>query len=153
MPWCGIGSETSSSTVPTKLPRTTERLLSAPPSTAEPQMLEKQPSATTTSSASFLPFLAFPARAHPNHAPRERAFDQICRGCFDNVDAGGRLGVCTELLHEAAVVEGAASGAGGVWYKHGFSGIKDCIAVHGTGSMSSRHEPRPSERRKATPPC
>ena len=93
-------------------------------------MLEKQLSATTTSSASFLPFLAFPARAHPNHAPRERALDQICRGCFDNVDAGGSLGVCAEVLHKAATVKGTVLGAGGVWYKYDFLGVEECIAVH-----------------------
>ena len=93
-------------------------------------MLEKQPSATTTSSASFLPFLAFPACVHPNHAARERAFDQIYRGCFDNVDAGGSLGVCAEVLHEAAMVEGTVLGAGGVWYKYDFLGVEECIAVH-----------------------
>ena len=130
MPCCGIRSETSSSTsstVRTKLPRTTERLLSAPPSMAELQMLEKQPSATTTSSASLLQFLAFPARAHPNHVARERAFDQICCARFDNLDAGGSLGVCAEVLHKAATT----FDTGGVWYMHSFSGVEDCVAVHG----------------------
>ena len=70
-------------------------------------------------------------RAHPKHAPRERAFDQICRGCFDNVDAGGSLGVRAEVLHEAAMLEGTASGAGRVWYKYDFSGVEECVAVLG----------------------
>ena len=78
----------------------------------------------------FLLFLAFSARAHPNHAVRERAFDQICHRCFDNLDAGGSLGVCAEVLHEAAMVERTALSAGGVWYMHGFAGVEDCVAVH-----------------------
>ena len=70
---------------------------------AELQMSEKQPSATTTSSGNFLPFLAFPVRAHPNHAARERAFAQNFRSSSDNVDAGGSLGVRAEVLHKAAM--------------------------------------------------
>jgi len=79
VPCCGIGSEKSSSTAPTKWPRTVE----------------------------------------------------IRYGCFEEVDAGGRPGVCPELLHEAAMVERAALGTGGVRDMHGLSGIEDCIAVHG----------------------
>jgi hypothetical protein len=51
VPCWGIGSETSSSTAPTKWPRTTERSLSAVPAMTTLRKLEKQPSAMTTSLA------------------------------------------------------------------------------------------------------
>jgi len=79
----------------------------------------------------LLLFRAIPTRAYPNHAARERAFDQIRYGCFDEVDAGGSFGVYAEVLHESAVVERAALGTGGVWDMYGLSGVEDCVAVYG----------------------
>jgi hypothetical protein len=97
----------------------------------ELRKLEKQPSATTRSAknASFCSSPSLNART-PITRRVSGALDQICHGCFDNVDAGGSLGVCAEVLHEAAMVEQTALGAGGVWYMYGFSGVEDCVAVH-----------------------
>ena len=66
---CGIGSVTSSSTAPTKLPHTTARLLSAPPSMIALRKLEKHPSA------------------------REREIDQVRHRRLEEVDARGGSGV------------------------------------------------------------
>ena len=76
---------------------------------------------------------AVPTRQDAEHAVGERALDQVRDGGFEDVDAGGEPGVRTELLDEAAVMEGASLGVVGVWYVHRLARVKDGVAVHGDG--------------------
>ena len=117
---------------PTKLPRTTDRLLSALPSMTELRKLEKQPTATTTRSAKKASFCSAPSLRARTPITRRVCGHSIkfVHGCFDDVDAGGNLGVCAEVLHEAAMVEQTTLGSGGVWYMHSFSGVEDYAAMH-----------------------
>ena len=76
---------------------------------------------------------AAPARAHADDAAGERALDQLRCSRLDEVDAWRGPRARAELLHEAAVVEGAAFCA--IWVRdvHGRSCVQDCVAVHGDG--------------------
>ena len=64
-----------------------------------------------------------PTSLHAEHAPCERTLDQIRHRRHEEVDARRSPGVCAEVLDEAAVVEGAAFGAGGVRDVHGLSRV------------------------------
>ncbi|SRR6266851_162694 len=66
---------------------------------------------------------AVPASLHAEHAPRERTLDQVRHRRLEEVDARRGSGVCAEVLDEAAVVEGAAFGVGGVRDVHGLSRV------------------------------
>jgi hypothetical protein len=74
---------------------------------------------------------AVPARAHPKHATRERAFDQVRHRHLEDVDARRGPGARAEVLDEAAMVKGAALGAGGVRYVDGLSSVQNGVAVYG----------------------
>ena len=66
---------------------------------------------------------AFPASLHAEHAPRERTLDQVRHRRLEEVDARCSPGVRAEVLDEAAVVERAAFGTGGVRDVHGLSRV------------------------------
>lgn len=74
---------------------------------------------------------AVPARAHAKHATRERALDQVRHRHLEDVDARRGPGARAQVLDEAAVVKGAALGAGGIRYVYGLSGVQNGVAVYG----------------------
>ena len=71
----------------------------------------------------LLVLCAVSASLHAEHAPRERTLDQVRHRCLEEVDARCSPGVCVEVLDEAAVVERAAFGAGGVRDVHDLSRV------------------------------
>jgi len=74
---------------------------------------------------------AVPACAHSEHATRERALDQVRHRHLEEIDVRRGPGARAEVLDEAAVVKGAALGAGRVRYVYGLSGVQNGVAVYG----------------------
>ena len=85
------------------------------------------------------------------HAMCERALDQVCNGSFEDVDARGGLGVGAELLDEAAMVEGAALGWGGIRNVHRLACVEDSVSVHrdGVDTVKTRAEAQGAQSRDA----
>jgi hypothetical protein len=99
----------------------------------------------------LLMVLAGPARAHTEHAARERALDQVRHRRLEEVDAWRDPGTGTEVLDKAAVVEGAAISVGGVRYVYGLFCVKDGVAVYGDciDAIEARTEAEGAQRSDA----